>query len=430
MLSTFEKILEKIVYKQLKQYFDVNNVIRSEQSGFRDQHSCESALQNVISNWIDSLDKNEQVVSVFLDLRRAFETVDRNRLIVKLEQYGVKGRVLLFLINYLNNRKQKTKVGHSDSDCIDIEIGVPQGSILGPLLFILYINDIVTSVEKCQIRLFADDTLIYIAGSNLTSLLEILNKELDSVSEWLYNNGLKINVSKTKGMVLGNTMGFPMDRLKLYVSGEIIEVVNDMKYLGVVIDRKLNFRKHADYIAKKIGKKLGILRRVNKFISRRAALTIYNTIVLPHFTYCATILFICCNEDLNRLQKLQNIGMRVLLKMNRFTSIQFMLNKLGWLNIRQFLDFSVMVFIYKVKTNMLPSYLGDRLVENNKIYSYQTRSANSFYLCNVNTQLGFKSVFYNGIRKYNNLPEDIKSTISLNLFRRKLKNYLLTLDTN
>ena len=167
MLPVVEKNLEEIVIRQIKTFITKNDILAVEQSGFREKHSTETAVQLVVSNWMEAIDIQDMIIgAVFLDFKRAFETIDRNLLLNKLGKLGLGNKVIDWFRCYLYNRRQTVKIDNDVSGEIDVLHGVPQGSKLGPLLFILYVNDIVKIVDKCKIHLFADDTLIYILGNN------------------------------------------------------------------------------------------------------------------------------------------------------------------------------------------------------------------------------------------------------------------------
>ena len=185
------------------------------------------------------------IIAVFLDLQRAFETLDRNILLNKLQCYGLKDVELKWFKSYLNGRKQKTKVNNVFSDNINIKIGVPQGSVLGALLFLSYINDIHGVVNFSELVLFADDTLMFVVGNNVKECLEKINGDLDTIEEWLKMNKLKLNVNKTKCMVWNGSLN---ENENVIVNNNKIELVEEIKYLGVIIDNKVNFKKHLDYI--------------------------------------------------------------------------------------------------------------------------------------------------------------------------------------
>lgn len=192
-----EKLMEYTVKSQLQKFILYNNLIVEDQSGFRPGYSCEAALNLIIADWIEKLDEGCVVLVVYLDLKRAFETIDRGRLLRKLYKFGIEGREQQWFKSYLTGRTQKTKFMNECSSQIENKLGVPQGSILGPLLFILYINDICQVVKHCVVKLFADDTSIYICGKNISQMVQQLNEDLNSIFNWLQHNKMKINISKT-----------------------------------------------------------------------------------------------------------------------------------------------------------------------------------------------------------------------------------------
>lgn len=204
-LPIYEKILEIVVHNQLVSYLEVNKLLEECQSGFRVRHSGEIALQWVISSWEKSIGEGKMIGIVFLDLRRTFELVDRNILIKKLEWYRIKGAVLRWFKSYLENRTQRVKFNGMLSDPIAVKLGVSQGSVLGSLLFLLYINDLVKIIcGNCEIRLFADDqyTLIYVIGYSSQEINDSLNEQMGKIEEWLNINRLQLNVNKTKVMLV------------------------------------------------------------------------------------------------------------------------------------------------------------------------------------------------------------------------------------
>lgn len=244
-LKTCEKILEKVVKKQLDKFIEDNAIISKYQSGFRKKYSCETAVNYVINRW-KNVEKNNKMMAIFLDFKRAFETIDRQIMLKKLEMYGIKGNELKWFESYLGNRVQITKVNGTTSDEIENGFGVPQGSILGALLFILYINDMPTTLEKCEIVLYADDTLIYTEASTEEQCLENMKHDISKINTWLKMNKLKLNENKTKIMEIN------MNSDELFkINDEIIEKVEHMSYLGFIIDKDLKFKKHIDYICKK-----------------------------------------------------------------------------------------------------------------------------------------------------------------------------------
>ena len=200
-LPLYEKVLELIVKEQLNKYLGSNKVLSEEQSGFREKHSCETALQTVLNDWKIAIDAKKIIGVIFLDLKRAFEIVDRKILLNKLIKYGIKGIVLKWFKSYLNNRKQVVKYNNILSDEIEVEYGIAQGSVLGPILFIVYINDLVRYLknifgEECKTQLFADDTLIYVEGDSEREIEFRIQRVFITAQEWLNNNKLMMTVKK------------------------------------------------------------------------------------------------------------------------------------------------------------------------------------------------------------------------------------------
>lgn len=418
-LKTCEKILEKVVKEQLYKYMEDSSILSKYQSGFRKKHSCETAVNYVVNRW-KSIEKNNKMMAIFLDFKRAFETIDRKIMLQKLETYGVKGKELEWFKSYLENRIQITKVNGRTSAPIINDFGVPQGSILGALLFIIYINDIPNVLENCEIVLYADDTLIYNEANTEEECLENLQKDIKNVNIWLKMNKLKLNENKTKIMEINMTSNMTIE-----INNKIIEKVESIKYLGFVIDKNLKFKEHIDYICKKIGKKIGFFKRIRNKVSMITAINIYNTIIKPHFEYGSTILYTCClNEHLNRLQKLQNRAMRTILKCNRYTPIQMMLNTLEWLNIRQRLRLNTIVFIRKMANGDAPGYLRSQIKYVGDIQPYNLRNSDNFNVARARTTQMQRTLFYKGLQTYNEIPNEIRNENNIVTFKIKCVNFI------
>lgn len=430
MLPFCEKLLELTVYDQMLEYIKDNNLLCTYQSGFRDKHSCETALQCVISDWKDDINERRGICAVFLDLKRAFETIDRHILILKLKKYGFSGIVLRWLENYLDFRYQKTKYDNTYSESRHNDSGVPQGSVLGPLLFIMYINDLGSTLVNCKIHLFADDTLIYFSHQNYEILIATVNDDLKILTEKFKINRLKINEMKSKCMFIGSDWAYKKFcslQLKIKINNKELAFEDDVKYLGLLIDRNLKFKKHVDYVSKKIGKKIGYFYRVSNHLNLETRISLYNSIILPHFNYCSSVIY-TSSVNCHRLQILQNKAMRFILGVNRYTSINSMLEVLGWFNVQTNLFIKTMIFIYKLLNNMIPGYLSSRVVRVNTIHTYNTRNCNNYYVNYTTCTLTKNSLFYKGIIKYNSLPNDLKVINNVRAFKQELIKFVKNLE--
>ena len=419
--------MERIVKTQLLEHLRTSNLIIENQSAFRQNHSCETSLQLLVTRWKTWLDKPKRVIATaFLDLRRAFETVNIEILLHKLECYGVRNKELNWFRTYLKGRTQSTIVNNEESSKLHNKRGVPQGSVLGPLLFIIYINDIIGAVSannNAFVNLFADDILIGIEDENIYSAINKLNVVLSEISVWLVNNDLVINPAKCKVMLLGaidSKQSYPEVKL----NESVLQVVDSITYLGVVVDNKLSFKEHVLEVIKNCSKTTNYFLRSSKSINLKSRIDVYRCMVEPLYKYCPTLLMYVPNKYIQKLQILQNRGMRCILKCNSYTPVSLMLDCLCFLSVRQYLTYRTMCFIYKADRNLLPPYLKRNLVINSEIHRYETRSNNAFHVNKTNKECTKSSVFYDGVALYNNLPDTIKLSETIYSFKQKLKVHI------
>ncbi len=269
---------------------------------------------------------------LFLDLKKAFDTVNHE---IMLQKLAIPLCVSWFR-NYLSGRTQLTKVNDVLSDTRIVSCGVPQGSILGPLMFIIYINDMDSVISDCSVSLYADDTVVYYAHQSYVDLMLALRDDIDSVTQWLNLNKLTLNTKKTKFMIFGTKT-----RLKttgdapIILNGDVIERVREFKYLGVILDETLSFDSHIQYIHNKASRKMGAIKKLRECVDKSTALRLYKSLVLPHFDYWDTIYMTASSESLNKLQLLQNHACRTMLMANREAHITDMHSELGLLTLNE-----------------------------------------------------------------------------------------------
>ena len=300
ILPIFGKIFEKIIYTRLYNYLTSKGILRDEQFGFRKSHSTVHALHRSVESITKELRNGRHVIGIFIDLSKAFDSLDRNILLRKLENYGIRGKVHSLLASYLNERKQYVSFNNTTSETLGIEYGVPQGSILGPLLFLLYINDIINcySNSETTFSLYADDTNLFITGPSKESTYLKANEVLEHVSNYMRCNLLHINMSKCCFIHFKPQFEFDEtcarvrpfakedDKSRaIFINGKKICKVSSTKFLGIVIDEQLNWTAHIEYLRKKIRSIIGALCRIRHSVPSDLYLKIYNSLFESHLTY-------------------------------------------------------------------------------------------------------------------------------------------------
>ena len=252
LLSNISKILEKVVHKRLYSYLVKHDILYANQFGFRPKHSTINAITKFTCDVMHYLDKKESCLSVYLDLSKAVDTIDHSILLRKLNHYGIRGRALEWFASYLCQRKQYISYQGIKSNDFDVHYGVTQGSVLGPLLFILYSNDVPNSIKHSTSVLFADDTTIYCGGNDICCLFEQVNNDLCQLSDWFRSNKLSINANKTKYMLITKQEDASNVMYHLHVYDEQLEQVTHTQFIGLVIDQHVNWKCHIDMCRKKI----------------------------------------------------------------------------------------------------------------------------------------------------------------------------------
>lgn len=425
------KIFEKIVYNQLLDYLNENNILSEDQSGFRSLHSTATALLHATNEWFHNIDEGRLNGVVYLDLAKAFDTVNHSILLKKLEMYGVRGTQLAWFQSYLSQRSQQCLVDNYLSSQSEISCGVPQGSTLGPLLFLVYINDLSNSVKHSKVRMFADDTNISVSASNCKDIENSLNSDLEDIQLWLEANKLNLNLSKTEFMLLGSSaklfnLALPP---KIKLGTLSVKQVQSAKSLGVIIDETLSWSCHIDQICKKISQAIFGLKLARPFVPRDILILIYKALVQPHFDYC-DVVWGNCNKGLtDRLQKLQNRAARVITRTNYETRSAEILKNLKWddLECRRFKHMAVVM--YKILNNKAPAYLNSfRKLRDGTTYNLRAHDSD-FVVPKPRTEALKRSFQYQGPKVWNGLASDVKDANSLPQFKRRL-NELCSLHTD
>ncbi len=423
ILPILSKIIERAVFDQLYPHLDSHSMLHEAQSGFRPRFSTASALMNVTEDWLNAIDNGHYVGIVLLDLQKAFDTVNHSILIKKLFDYGMSINVINWFKSYLNDRSHVTIINGVKSNERQAICGIPQGSILGPLLFILYINDLPNYVSNVKVSMYADDTALYYNSNDIDDIVVKMNKDLENIRQWLIRNKLSLNVKKTDFMIIGSSQKLNRianSDINIHINGERIQRVNECKHLGVIIDDTLTWSKHITHITKKIAPGLFYLRKSKNIIPYDMQCTLYNAIIAPHFNYC-NVVWGNCNLTLqNKLQVLQNRAAKIIKGVDRYTSSTQTLKDLKWdnLKVKQFQNEAITM--YKAVNNILPTYICKRF--ERKQVQYNLRNSNVLFIDKPNTEYKKRSFTYRGANLWNTLNDNVKSAITLASFKKQLQS--------
>ena len=424
ILSVFSKIIERVACDQLIYYLETNELLSNTQFGFREGRSTTAAALNLTDQILSAFDENKFTIGIFLDLKKAFETVDHNILIHKLHHLGISNNNLNFFKDYLCNRLQYLKFNNYESDPMSIKFSVPQGSNLGPILFIIYVNDIKNCINNLNNLLFADDTCLFSSGSNLNSLIDIINSELISVNNWLKANKLSLNVEKTSYIVFTRKKKIPPDISDIEMDSFQLNRVTNIKFLGFNITYNLSWQMHIHYLINKIDKLKGILYITRKSLSQSSKVLIYYTLIYSNIIY-GNILWGGAPKSLvNKLFISQKKIIRTIMNVNNREHTNALFLQLQMLKVNEINILCTCVFVFKSLNGMVFPF--DYFHFNFNFNSnYNLR--NSFNLrppFAVSSQSQRTPKYY-GCLQWNSLPSDVVNSNSLFTFKRKLKLYLL-----
>ena len=351
LLSSISKIFEKDAFKQILEYFTSNNLLFESQYGFRENHSTELAALEFIDRIKLEMDRKKIPISIFMDLSKAFDTLNHDILLTKIQYYGIQGIALNWFQSYLTNRSQYVQYNDTSSSIREIETGVPQGSILGPLLFIIYMNDIHTVSDKFSFILYADDTTLisplcsfsHCSHNNMNYVSTMINLELTKISDWLAVNKLSLNAAKTKFMLFHNYQKIidEDDIPHLTINDTVVGRVTEFNFLGLTINECMNWNSHSSKISNKISRTLGVMIRLKRYLPFSALKLMYSSLILSHLQFAIT----SWGFEWERLSKLQKLAIRIMTnsKYNAHTDPLFKSLKL--LKIKDIFDVQCMIEI-------------------------------------------------------------------------------------
>ena len=424
ILPDFSKIFEKILQTDSTKFLNKHQIISKCQFGFQEKLSTTDALTDMCLH-IQNQQACKKITSgVFIDLKKAFDTVDHQILLQKLAHYGVRGIPLKLFSDYLTNRYQFTCVNSVNSNPKLITVGVPQGSVLGPLLFLLYINDL-PKITSLKTILFADDTALFASDSNSGKLEKFVNVELEKVKLWLIQNKLTLNIKKSCHIVFGKKD----INLNLVIDNDQLIQKDVTKYLGLQIDQHLKWKPHVEMLMTSLAKASRVLYRLNKYVSRPTLRMVYNALVKSKLQY-GIILWGCANKTtLDRLNKLHNKALRTVTGLPYKTAINKLYSNARALKTFDLYKYALAQYMFKLysKTSSSDNFI-DNIALANTIHNYNTRQAKNknYFVSNMLTSQKSNSLLVDGVKVWNQLPPYVKSETRISQFNKLVFKQLLS----
>ena len=408
LLSNINKIIEKIMYKRLYSFLSINKCIYDLQFGFRNNHSTNHALIDLTEDIRESLDNNNLAIGVFIDLQKAFDTVQHDILLYKLDHYGIRGVANDWLRSYLSNRHQVVCINGIDSNLKFTNIGVPQGSVLGPLLFLVYINDLNKAIRFSKTRLFADDTSLLTKGKSPKQLQKFLNLDLKNLCKWLKANKISLNTSKTELIIFKNHKKAINFNFKIMINGRKLIPTNYVKYLGIYLDSNLNWSHHCDILSAKLSRANGILSKLRHYVTSDTLREVYHAIFSSLMSYSAQIYGQSANKHVNRISKLQDKAIRIINFANFKTSRSNLYKQSKILKFFDQVKLLNFLFVHDCLNYNVPLALNNNFKLQGNRHSYMTKASlqNQVSLPKSNTQTyGIKSIMYQSCHIWNSMMD-------------------------
>ena len=434
-LSFLSKILEKVVAKQLKDYMDAYGLHETSQSAYKAFHSTETAILKIQDDILNAVDKNEIVVLILLDLSAAFDLIDHDILFERMKSIlGITGTVRDWFKSYLNGRSQRIKIGNIKSAIHWLLYGVPQGSVLGPILFLIFILPLAELIRRHGLNPhgYADDTQVYLSfkpdlESSVHNIVKKIESCLSDIFKWMTKNKLKVNPDKTEVLIIGTSKQRAKFNIPSLKVGDCeIKITNvPVKNLGVIFNDSLSSKDQINYIVRSANYHLRAISRIREYLTDDVAKKCVVSLVLSRLDYCNSFLVGSPSSDLNKMQLVQNYAAKLIYKMRKYDHVTPLLKSLHWLPIKKRIDFKILLTVYKCLNGLAPIYLSELIIKYQP--TRNLRSKDNCQLVVPHTRLvtfGDRSFRRYGPYIWNKLPLHIRLSDSVELFKTKLKTYL------
>ena len=431
------------MHKRLYSFLEEHNILYQNQFGFRKNNSTVYALAQITEMIKESIDGGKFGCGIFIDLRKAFDTVNHEILLNKLEHYGIRENILDWFRSYLSDRKQYVFFNGQSSELLKNSCGVPQGSVLGPLLFLIYVNDLPNISKILKFYLFADDTNIYYESKSLINLENTINKELDKLYLWLNVNRLSLNIDKTNFIIFHPYNKPIKNSITIKINKKAIAEKDYIKYLGVLVDSTLSWKHHIFNVTTKISRAIGIMYKLRSYLPLNVLKNVYYSLIYSHITYAIEVWGSAFKTEMDKILILQKRAMRLMTFNDVFPDIPGPLcpsdpifTELQTMKVNEIYKYQVSKFIFKCLNQLTPVQFHNWFVLNCNRHEHHTRSnfdvdkatsiKNLFIPLGRTSNYGLKQLRVNGPRVWNELPSFLKNEVSLHVFLKKLKLHFIS----
>ena len=404
------------MFIRLMTFLSENNILTQFQSGFRPNHSTEDVLIRTVEDRRRDVDQGKAIAAVFIDFSKAFDSIEHSLMLTKLQSIGVNNKALDWFKDYLTNRRQRVVVdGHVSSWSL-VQQGVPQGSLLGPLLFSIYTNDMPSCVSTSSINMYADDTALYASDSNAIVAAKRVTDDLSAIHSWCKDNHLLINQTKTLAMFLSrnNTkQRTEISQATILLDGSPLRTVAEFRYLGVLLDSDLSFKSHINFITSRAYGALYTLRKSQTHLPLKTRKLLYRSLVLPHLEYCPTVWDPSFKQLSDQIERVQNRAMRTILGKPSGTCSHTLRSELNWRTLYDRRRLRRGIATYKIVNKLSPPYLHDIFTSN---ANSKGRNRDNLFVMRPNTNWLRNSFTYRSTILWNSLNNNTRTATSVSSF--------------
>ena len=429
VIGHIAKMIESLIGVQMIDYLEEYNFISLDQSAYLKRHSTITSLHRVIDDWLESMNDEMLIGAVFYDISKCFDSINHSLLLRKMSKYGFCGIEQTWFNSYLNSRKQKVNLNGQQSSFLLITDGVPQGSVLGPLLFMLFINDISNfTTDDCSLNLFADDSISYVAAHNIGELQMKLQKCVDGISQWYFKNRLTVNANKCKMMILGTSARLKLASINdfnVMYEGNPLDLVEKTKNLGLHLSSDLNWDTHIMELCKNLNYYLHLLRRLKRVLPKDLLMTVYKAYFQSKFDYGISVWGCTTQSNIDKIQRMQNRVARIITGCYDFINTRGLdlVDELNLQNITEKGNYFLCNLMFKSIHGLAPTYLSDSIVMNADVNEHNTSGAQNrnVYQPRPRIEKYKNSFLYKAGELWNALPPSVKESPDLDTFKQRYK---------